>query len=162
VPSLYARKPTKPDTGSVEARVTNGRYQWLGTKDPWRTCYYGARKNQERRTAVEKENGNAERMKVVKTELRIGTLNVGTKTGKGREIVDMMVRRKVDVLCVQETRWKGERARTIGDGFKIWYCGYEKINGVVAKKDLVDRVVEVERVFDRIMAIKIEKDGIIC
>jgi exonuclease III len=72
-----------------------------------------------------------------------------------------MVRRKVDVLCVQETRWKGERARTIGEGFKFWYCGYGKINGVgvVAKKDLVDRVVEVERVSDRIMAIKIEKDG---
>uniref|UniRef100_A0A3Q1IPY2 Uncharacterized protein n=1 Tax=Anabas testudineus TaxID=64144 RepID=A0A3Q1IPY2_ANATE len=34
--------------------------------------------------------------------LRIGTLNVGTLTGKGRELADMMERRKVDVLCVQE------------------------------------------------------------
>ncbi|KAI5092844.1 hypothetical protein C0J45_17235 [Silurus meridionalis] len=28
-------------------------------------------------------------------------------TGKGREVADMMERRKVDMLCVQETKWKG-------------------------------------------------------
>lgn len=36
--------------------------------------------------------------------VRLGTLNVGTVTGKARELVDMMQRRKVDNLCVQETR----------------------------------------------------------
>ena len=35
-------------------------------------------------------------------EVRVGTLNVGTMTGKGRELADMMERRKVDILCVQE------------------------------------------------------------
>ena len=35
------------------------------------------------------------------------TLNVGTMTSKGREMVDLMERRKVDILSVQETRWKG-------------------------------------------------------
>lgn len=33
--------------------------------------------------------------------LRVGTLNVGTMTGKGGVLVDMMQRRKVDILCVQ-------------------------------------------------------------
>ncbi|KAK3525575.1 hypothetical protein QTP70_000455 [Hemibagrus guttatus] len=42
--------------------------------------------------------------------LRIGTLNVGTMTGKGRELADMMERRKVDILCVQETRQKLRQA----------------------------------------------------
>ena len=36
-------------------------------------------------------------------EIRIGTLNVGTTTGRSREVADVMERRKVDILCVQET-----------------------------------------------------------
>ena len=28
-----------------------------------------------------------------------------------------------DLLCVQETRWKGEKAKRIGGGHKMWYCG---------------------------------------
>ena len=39
-------------------------------------------------------------------DLRAGTLNDRSMTGKGSEIVDMMNRRKVDILCVQETKWK--------------------------------------------------------
>ncbi|KAK3533009.1 hypothetical protein QTP70_006242 [Hemibagrus guttatus] len=72
--------------------------------------------------------------------LRIGTLNVGTMTGKGRELADMMERRKVDILCVQETRWKGSKARSIGAGFKLFYYGVDsKRNGVgvVLKEELV-------------------------
>ena len=44
-------------------------------------------------------------------------------TGKEREVADLMERRGVDILCVQETRWKGERARCIGGGYKMWFCG---------------------------------------
>ena len=32
--------------------------------------------------------------------MRVGSLNVGTVTGKGRSLADMMVTRKVDLLCV--------------------------------------------------------------
>ena len=91
--------------------------------------------------------------------MKVGTLNVGTMTGKGREVADLMERRSVDVLCVQETRWKGEKARCIGGGYKLWYCGSKtKKNGVgiVMKKDLVDRVVEIWRVSDRIICLKME------
>ena len=42
---------------------------------------------------------NQERIK-----LRVAILNVGTMTGKGREVADLMERRRVDILCVQETR----------------------------------------------------------
>ena len=48
--------------------------------------------------------------------MRVEKLNVGTMTGKARELVDMMQRRKVDILCVQETRWKGSKARSLGAG----------------------------------------------
>ena len=86
-----------------------------------------------------------ERKKAKKIKLRVATLNVGTMTGKGREVADLMERRGVDILCVQETRWKGERARCIGGGYKMWYCGSgNKKNGVgiILKKEHVDRVVE--------------------
>ncbi|KAK3527982.1 hypothetical protein QTP86_013094 [Hemibagrus guttatus] len=65
---------------------------------------------------------------------------------KGRELADMMERRKVDILCVQETRWKGSKARSIGAGFKLFYYGVDsKRNGVgvVLKEEFVRNVLEV-------------------
>ncbi|KAK3568266.1 hypothetical protein QTP86_002775 [Hemibagrus guttatus] len=67
-------------------------------------------------------------------------------TGKGRELADMMERRKVDILCVQETRWKGSKARSIGAGFKLFNYGVDsKRNGVgvVLKEEFVRNVLEV-------------------
>ncbi|KAK3562738.1 hypothetical protein QTP86_006514 [Hemibagrus guttatus] len=95
--------------------------------------------------------------------LRIGTLNVGTMTGKGRELADVMERRKVDILCVQETRWKGSKARSIGAGFKLFYYGADsKRNGVgvVLKEEFVRNVLEVKRVSDRVMSLKLEIEGV--
>lgn len=63
------------------------------------------------------------RLKKKAQELRIGTLNVGTMTGQSREVPDVMERRKIDILCVQETRWKGNKAREIGSRLKMLYGG---------------------------------------
>ncbi|XP_037773648.1 uncharacterized protein LOC119569656 [Penaeus monodon] len=41
--------------------------------------------------------------------LRIGTSNVGSMKGTGRVLADSMKTRKVGVLCVQGTRWKGNK-----------------------------------------------------
>ena len=103
-----------------------------------------------------------ERRKVRKMKVKVGTLNVGTMTGKGMEIADMMERRSVNILCVQETRWKGAKAINIGNGYKLWYYGTENRRngvGIILEKDLVDRVVEVWRISDRLMCLKLEKDG---
>ena len=35
-----------------------------------------------------------------KMEVKVGTLNVGTVTGKWRELAEMIVKRKVDISCV--------------------------------------------------------------
>ncbi|KAK3518575.1 hypothetical protein QTP70_004096 [Hemibagrus guttatus] len=83
--------------------------------------------------------------------------------GKGRELADMMERRKVDILCVQETRWKGSKARSIGAGFKLFYYGVDsKRNGVgvVLKEEFVRNVLEVKRVSDRVMNLKLEFEGV--
>ena len=59
-------------------------------------------------------------------DLRVGTLNVGSMTGKGSEIVDMMDRRKVDILWVQETKRKESKARELGNGYKLYFHGLGK------------------------------------
>jgi hypothetical protein len=38
------------------------------------------------------------------SRLRVGTWNVGSLMGKLREIVDTMIRRHVNILCVKETK----------------------------------------------------------
>ena len=66
----------------------------------------------------------------------------------------MMVKRKVDILCVQETRWNGSKARNIGDGCKTFYHGDDGRRnevGVILKEDYIERVLEVKRVSDRMM-----------
>ena len=96
-------------------------------------------------------------------EVKVGTLNVGTMTGKGRELADMMVKRKVDILCVQETRWKGSKARNIGGGCKIFYHGEDGRRngvGVILKGDYIRRVLEVKRVSDRMMYMKLDIEGV--
>ncbi|KAK3508829.1 hypothetical protein QTP70_009603 [Hemibagrus guttatus] len=68
------------------------------------------------------------------------------RKGKGGELADVVERRKVDILCVQETRWKGSKARSIGAGFKLFYYGVDsKRNGVgvILKEEFVRNVLEV-------------------
>ena len=42
---------------------------------------------------------------------RVGALNIGTMTGRERELADRIEQRDVDILCLQETKWKGSKAR---------------------------------------------------
>ena len=53
-------------------------------------------------------------------EFRTGSLNVGTLSWKGVEVVDMMERRRLEVLCVQETNWIGGRAMMTVGGRKLY------------------------------------------
>ena len=74
----------------------------------------------------------------------------------------MMERRKIDILCVQETKRNGSKARNIGGGFKIFYHGLnERRNGVsvVLKEQLIKYVLKVQGVLDRMVKIKVEVKG---
>ena len=74
----------------------------------------------------------------------------------------MMEQRNVDILCLQETKWKGSKARNIGGGCKIFYngaAGRKNGIGIVLKEELAESVVEVKSVSDRLMAIKLEVKG---
>lgn len=95
---------------------------------------------------------------VEKEDLRLGTWNVGSMTGRGREVADVMDRRKVAILCVQETRWTGNSARDIGGNCKIIYSGGKtKRNGVgvVLRGEWRDRVMDVKRVNDRLIRVTV-------
>ena len=49
------------------------------------------------------------------TRIHIVSWNVGSLTGKLRELVDAAIRRRVNILCVQETKWKGQKAKEVED-----------------------------------------------
>ncbi|KAK3567839.1 hypothetical protein QTP86_027365 [Hemibagrus guttatus] len=133
-----------------------GAVDLQGAGGNWATVGRRSRGGRRVRRQREKRKGKS-------VGLRIGTLNVGTMTGKGRELADVMERRKADILCVQETRWKGSKARSIGAGFKLFYYGVDsKRNGVgvVLKEEFVRNVLEVKRVSDRVMSLKLEIEGV--
>ncbi|KAK3553438.1 hypothetical protein QTP70_003587 [Hemibagrus guttatus] len=147
IPDRSRTRLTTTAIGAVDLQGAGGNWATVG-----RRSRGGRRVHRQR----EKRKGKS-------VGLRIGTLNVGTMTGKGRELADMMERRKVDILCVQETRWKGSKARSIGAGFKLFYYGVDsKRNGVgvVLKEKFVRNVLEVKRVSDRVMSLKLEIEGV--
>ena len=94
--------------------------------------------------------------------ISVGTLNIGTMTGREREPEDMMERRNVDILWLQETKWKGSKARNIGGGCKLFYNGADGRKngiGIVVREELAKSVLEVKRVSDKLIAMKLEVKG---
>jgi exonuclease III len=69
------------------------------------------------------------------------------------------VRRRVNILCVQGTKWKGQKAKEVeGTCFKLWYMGTAANKngvGVLIEKSLKDGVVDVKRLVDRIILVKL-------
>ncbi|XP_063544352.1 craniofacial development protein 2-like [Cydia strobilella] len=97
-------------------------------------------------------------------KLRIASWNVGSMTGRSAELAEVLLRGRINACCVQETKWKGSKSRQIGNNYKLIYHGVGPQNGVgiVVDKDLQERIVEVKRVSDRIIAIKLALDGNPC
>ena len=80
-------------------------------------------------------------------------------TGRSGEVVHLMARMNLQVLCAQETKWRGSKAREICAGYKLYYHGEDGMKngvGIVLCEDLKDRVLPVERPSDRVMRMKLE------
>ncbi|XP_071695494.1 uncharacterized protein [Rutidosis leptorrhynchoides] len=89
--------------------------------------------------------------------IRVGSWNIGTLIGKRIELVDTFLKSKVDIVCVQETRWKGEEAIEIQD-YKLWYSGSRIARngvGIFLGKLHKDNIVDVGRFSDRIMSVSL-------
>ena len=80
---------------------------------------------------------------------------MGTMTGKGRELAEVIVERKVDIQCIQEKKWKGTTQEHriclhIILPWRIWeQLGGEA--GVIPKEDYTGRVLDGKRVSDRMI-----------
>jgi len=65
---------------------------------------------------------------------RVGTWNVDSLTGRSGELVEALAERRIDVACVQETRWRGSGCRffgAIGKRYKLFWMGCKaKTDGV--------------------------------
>ncbi|XP_009776498.1 uncharacterized protein [Nicotiana sylvestris] len=89
--------------------------------------------------------------------LRIGSWNVGTLTGNSKELAKILQKRRVSIAWVQETGWVGLSVKD-ADGHTLWYSIVERgKNGVciLVDRELRESMVEVRRVNDRLMVIKL-------
>ena len=90
--------------------------------------------------------------------VRSMTANIGSMTGKSKEIADIMHRRKIMIACVQDTKWKGSKAKEIGEGFKLYYHGICRARngiGIILSTEWQDKILEIKRISDRIMTMKL-------
>ena len=94
-------------------------------------------------------------------KFKMGTLNVNTLRGRVCEVVEALSRRKVDVCCIQETRYRGGNCRTIkgkDTRYKLYWSGNDKGTagvGVFVAEEWIEKVFEVQRVSDRIILMKL-------
>ena len=92
---------------------------------------------------------------------RVVSWNVGTMTGKAMEIADVIRRRKVDMACVQEVKWKGSKARNVGHGYKQFYHGDTSNRngvGIILREERTKDILEISRISDRIILLKLIYD----
>ena len=90
--------------------------------------------------------------------LRVVSWNVGTMTGKEMEIADVLRRRKVDVACIQEVKWKGSKARNVGHSYKLFYqedTSNRNGVGIILREERTKDILEISRISDRIILLKL-------
>ena len=68
-------------------------------------------------------------------------------------------KRRIDVCCIQEIRWKGQGARFVGTSgrrYKLWWsrndAGFGGV-GILVREEISGNVVEVRTKSDKVMAI---------
>ena len=91
--------------------------------------------------------------------MKIATLNVGSMTGKRTEIVRLMQEKEIEIMCVQETKWKGSKSYEIGAGYKLIYHGTDNRRngiGIILSPKVKEKLMNVKRTSDRVMSIKLE------
>ena len=80
-----------------------------------------------------------------RSEVRLCSLDVGSMGGRRVEVVEVRWRRRLEVLCVQEIRWKGDRVRRLVGGYKLLHAGeYGRSDdvGIIVSGEISKQVVE--------------------
>ena len=76
------------------------------------------------------------------------------------EIADVLRRRKVDIACVQEVKWKVSKARNVGHGYKLFYHGDTSNRngvGIIVREERTKDILEISRISDRIILLKLAR-----
>ncbi|ESO04143.1 hypothetical protein HELRODRAFT_92501 [Helobdella robusta] len=77
------------------------------------------------------------------------------------EIAEMLERRRIDICCLQETRWKSNGVCHINsdkENYKLFWNDQKTTKngvGIFVKKLLVQEVLDIKRINSRLMWIKI-------
>ena len=99
--------------------------------------------------------------KVTASQLRIGSWNVSSLTNRAAEVALAFHRRKVNVGCVQETRYKGGSTRKYGktgERYKLYWSGCKEGTegvGVYVAEKWEEAVIAVSRIDARMMIVKL-------
>ena len=91
--------------------------------------------------------------------IRFVSVNVASLCGRKTEVCEELRKKRVDVCCIQEIRWKGQEARfvvTSGQRYKLWWlendAEFEGV-GILVKEEISENIVVVGRKSNRVMAI---------
>lgn len=49
---------------------------------------------------------------VIDSNFRVDNLNIGVFTRKFLELVNMLKKNQIDIFCIQETKWNGDKSQT--------------------------------------------------
>ncbi|XP_068219195.1 uncharacterized protein [Palaemon carinicauda] len=72
---------------------------------------------------------------VTEWKICVGTWNIGILMGILREIVDVMKRRKIYILCLQETRWEENGTEEMGNGYNSITIGCHEQEKLLFRQD---------------------------
>ena len=94
------------------------------------------------------------------SSFKIGTLNVGTLTGKSHELSGLMIHDNLDILCLQETRWYCNEPRLCTHGNVLYMSGSEAARSwdgvaIMVKGCLNNSVHEVKRTNEHMMTLRV-------
>ena len=101
-----------------------------------------------------RENGTRKRKL-----LKIATMNVSTLNGKEEEIVERMQARKLDILGLCETRYRGSGRKVLHDDYLLIYSGGDEARhgvAVIIKPSLASRVKTEKTINERMMSVTLQ------
>lgn len=93
--------------------------------------------------------------------IRIGNWNVRSIIGKEEEIVEEMIKFKVDIMAITETKKKGKGIKRIHKGYWMYWSGVENKErakggiGVIISPERIKHIIREEYVNERIMVAEI-------
>ena len=97
-------------------------------------------------------------------DLKIGTINITTLNEKEEEVIEVMEERKLKIIGMSETRYKGQGNKTIHDNYSIYYKGRDEDSrhgvAIMLNEEMSKYVEKVYYVNERIIALRLKISNI--